>query len=399
MLDIDDCPKIDFKMKLISKGLNSLIRQLFDSMPGKPSQGKYKDKLRDCLRIVLINLVDTDGYISYSRSDHAPEYTLDRYSASNMRKVTDYLKCKGLIENRPGFFSEDPEHRRISRMRATDKLRALFTKYSIRQSDIKLYRTGDLIELRDALKQPIRFKDNDFTEAAKGNIKKLNELLSGHSIIKPNGNVIHRKALHRIFNIDFNHGGRFYGPEWQNLSGNERLAMQIDRSPVVELDFKAYHPTILYTLNGMQLEGDPYSLPGYSDGIRSFLKRATLILINADDIEAARKAIQGEINAGELKRPREVTDLKQVLIDLANKHEAIENLFRKDTGKMLQRHDSDIAEAVQLQFWQQDIPVLGVHDSFIIEAKYAQKLRCEMHEAFWNKFGAICKITKKRRKK
>ncbi len=159
-------------MKLISKGLNSIIGQLFDSMPGKPSQGKYKGKLRGCLRIVLINLLDSDGYISYSRSDHAPEYNLKNYSASNIRKVTDFLEHNGLIENRLGYFGDDPELRRISRMRATDKLKALFTQYDINQGDIKLYGTRDLIVLRDELKQPVRFEDNDFTESAQGNITK-----------------------------------------------------------------------------------------------------------------------------------------------------------------------------------------------------------------------------------
>ena len=78
-----------------------------------------------------------------------------------------------------------------------------------------------------------------------------------------------------------------------------------------------------------------------------------------------------------------------------NKHDAIKNHFSADTGPKLQRLDSDICENIQLQFWQQDIPVLGVHDSFVIERKHTQNLKEIMEEVFYNKFKVLCKIDQK----
>ena len=124
-----------------------------------------------------------------------------------------------------------------------------------------------------------------------------------------------------------------------------------------------------------------------------------LVLINTGDEEKTRKTIQGMINSGDIKKPSNINNLKTLIRDFMNKHEAIQDLFDVDTGLILQRHDSDICEDILSQFYNQDIPVLGVHDSFIIGSKYAQKLRSAMKEAFYNKFKVICEITQKGRKK
>ena len=43
-------------------------------------------------------------------------------------------------------------------------------------------------------------------------------------------------------------------------------------------------------------------------------------------------------------------------------------------GLKLQRADSDIAEAVMLHFARQDVPCLGVHDSFLVPRQHAEEL-------------------------
>ena len=396
--NIDKAPKIDFNMQLQSKGLNKLIKYLFELIPDKPPQKAYMSKLRECLRIVLINLNNTDGYISYSRNDHTPEYKSKKYSARNISKVVDFLSSNGWVENKIGFFNDNPEHCRRSRMRCLDKLKGLFNTYEVNQNDISIDKKSDLIILKDIFKKPIPYKDTDFTISAKDNLKKINELLSYHNITKGNGYTINRKDLHRVFNGDFEHGGRFYGPEWQSLNGNERLSIKIDNSPVIELDFKALHPTILYAINGIQLQEDPYSLNGCSHKIRNFLKVVMLILINTGDKEKARRALQGRINIGEIIKPRKIEDLKALIEAFIDKHSAIKNLFNSNTGLKLQRLDADICESVQMQFYQNGIPVLSVHDSFVINAVFEKKLHEIMEETFYNKFKKRCQVTKKGKK-
>jgi len=397
--ELDNAQKIDFAMKLPSKGLNRLIRELFNLLPNKQPQRSYRQKLRDCLRIVLINLNSTDGYISYRRADHAREYRLKKYSVKNIRTIVDFLTSKRWIENKLGFFTDDPGNRRISRMRCRKKLRELFIEYNVNQNKIRINCPKNLIVLRDDTKKSISYTDNEFTITARHNLELINEMLSAHSISSGNGLYMHRKILHRVFNRDFNHGGRFYGGVWQSENGNDRLKIMIDKSPVVELDYKALHPTMLYALNELPLKEDPYSLKGYSSEIRGFLKMVMLVLINTRDAEKTRSAIQGMINSKELYKPTEVTNLRKLIDSFIDKHSDIYHSFGNDTGKKLQRLDSDISESIQMHFCKKDIPVLSVHDSFIIASGFEKKIRIAMEEVFYNKFKKICHISKKGRKK
>jgi len=400
---LDNSRKIDFGMKLKSKGLNRLVKNLFNRMPDVPKQKTYRDKLRQCLRIVIINLIDmtsfSDGFVSYSRNTHSTEYNLVNYSAKNISKVVDFLENKTLVENRPGFFSQDPDQRRISRMRANKKLIKLFDEYEVNQAEIEGEKKTNLIILRDEFKQPIPFEDNDFTLSATANLQKINNLLSTHNIVIGHGYNIHRKYLHRVFNFDFNHGGRFFGSDWQQLKSSKRQHIKIDNNAVVELDFKSLHPAMLYALKGIQLEDDAYKLKGYSPKIRDFLKTVMLIRINTENDEHAIKAIQGLINQRELKKPSEVNSLKDLIKAFMEKHNSIRDLFDNDTGLKLQRLDSDICEAVLMEFYEKDIPVLSVHDSFIIGKNYESELLQAMERAFVNKFNTKCDISKKRQKK
>jgi len=400
---LDNSRKVDFGMKLKSKGLNRLVRYLFNRMPDVPKQKKYRDRLRQCLRIVLINLTDmtsfSNGFVSYSRNTHSTEYNLVNYSAKNISKVVDFLENKSLIENRPGYFSQDPDRRRISRMRANKKLIKLFDEYEVNQAKISGNKKSGLIILRNEFKESIPFQETEFTLSVRGNLQKINDLLSAHNIVIGSDYNIHRKFLHRVFNLDFNHGGRFVGSDWQRLNSTERQLIKIDNSPVIELDFKALHPTMLYALKGIQLEGDAYKLKGYSHRIRDFLKTVMLIRINTNSDEQAVRAIQGLINEKKIKKPSEVYSLKDLIKAFMEKHSPIRDLFDNDTGLKLQRLESDICEAVLINFYAKDVPVLSVHDSFIISRNYESELLQAMERAFVNKFNKKCDISKKRQKK
>jgi hypothetical protein len=104
------------------------------------------------------------------------------------------------------------------------------------------------------------------------------------------------------------------------------------------------------------------------------------------------------INSGELQRPPEITDLKILIQGFLKKHEPIKDLFAK-TGLKLQRLDSDISEDIMTHFCSLDIPILGVHDSYIVATIYEEKLRKAMKEVFYNKFNVICYVSKKGSKK
>jgi hypothetical protein len=149
----------------------------------------------------------------------------------------------------------------------------------------------------------------------------------------------------------------------------------------------------------MQFDGNFYNVEGYSDNCREFLKQVMLILMNNGDPERTRKAVQSDINKRKLRKPAEVKEIMPVIKALIDKHAAIKNHFDIDIGRRLQRLDSDVCDAVQTYFYNQDIPVLGVHDSFIIASEFEKKLEIAMKEAFFNKFKKMCNISKKGQKK
>jgi len=397
--DLNDAQKIDFNMSLKSKGLNKLVSYLFDSVPNKQKHRTHRQHLRDSLRIILMNLISTDGYISYKRDKHAPEYKVKKYSAKNVCTVVDFLSSNEFIESRPGYFFKQDGICKTSKIKCQKKLREMFDDYQVKQCDIQLKPQTDLIILRDNTKQSIPFIDTDFTLSAKENLKKVNGLLSRHSIILPSSRPLIHKAMHRVFNTDFEHGGRFYGPEWQSLNEISRSRLEIDNAPVVELDFDNYHPTILYAQRGLEPNGDLYNLSGYSEDYRGLIKRITFMLLNTGDKEKTRKSVQWEINRRNIKPPPGLSSIREMVDAVMVKHEAIADMFNKDIGKRLQRLDADISEDIFTYFSGQDVPILGVHDSFIIDAKNEEKLREVMKEVFFNKFKTVCHVSKKGKKK
>ena len=243
MKGLDNSRKIDFGIKLKSKGFNRLVKYLFNRLPDFPKQKTYKNRLRQCMRIVLINLIDmasfSNGFVSYSRNTHSTEYKLVNYSAENISKIVNFLENNRLVENRLGYFCQDRDRCRMSRMRATKELINLFNEHEVSQAEISEVKKTELIILRDEFKQSIPFENTNFTNSAAANLQKINELLSAHNIEVGTGYKMHRKFLHRVFNFDFEHGGRFVGSDWQRLNSKERQLIKIDSGPVIELDFKS----------------------------------------------------------------------------------------------------------------------------------------------------------------
>ena len=69
--------------------------------------------------------------------------------------------------------------------------------------------------------------------------------------------------------------------------------------------------------------------------------------------------------------------------------------FFRGMGNRLQFKDSQLAEQTILHFAKKDIPVLPVHDSFIIIRGLYSELVNAMHEEFENMFGVPVNIDSK----
>jgi hypothetical protein len=390
---------LDYDVGLNSIGFKRLVRYIFDQIPDKQPQDQYRKRLRKALRMVLINLIDltpsTFDFLAYNRDHNAP--TKRRITARSICRAIDAMADMNLIEKRRGFYDrENKSQGRPSRIRATPKLNKLFLEYGTRQNALYRNRQEDkLIQLRDLKdKKNIRFKHTPFTLTAEKNNRDINALLDSCLVTLGDKYTIYEKRLHRIFNGDFEHGGRFFGRgrNWMYMKGRSktRSLICIDGKATVELDYSAYHLTMLYNRRG--LPGKDY---GSSGEIREFRKKACLIMLNAKLKEEAIRAIRREVNKGKIKLPGGGTDLRGLLDSFVGEHEPIKQFFYSGIGRRLQNYDSEIAEDILMHFQRQGIPVLPVHDSFIVTAEHEQELSETMERAYFKKFEFNIKVDKK----
>ena len=55
------------------------------------------------------------------------------------------------------------------------------------------------------------------------------------------------------------------GGSIQNLSSEERSKITIDGNKTCRYDYKAFEPSLAYSLKGVVLQGDPYDVEGFEE--------------------------------------------------------------------------------------------------------------------------------------
>lgn len=210
------------------------------------------------------------------------------------------------------------------------------------------------------------------------------------------------RYYYRVFNEDLRHGGRWYGPFWQNVPSGVRPKLLIDGEPVVEVDFAACQLRFMFACVGLpdpldgQIRGidptsDLYNINGLA---RDVVKSAVLIMTNAGSPEAARRALSAKLTS-QLRRNRS-REAARVLAAVQAHFPTLAPLWCSGMGLRLQRVDSDLCAQVQREMRAQGIPVLSVHDSFITPRAAEQELRAAMQKAFRQTWDNIATQTKPR---
>lgn len=165
----------------------------------------------------------------------------------------------------------------------------------------------------------------------------------------------------RVFKGDFESGGRFYCGA-QSLNKAERATIQIDGEPTVELDLKSLHPRMLYHLEGLEAPHDCYVADTKEQRVRN--KMICMYLINNKDRKTALRAFMADFGGTSGEAAAEF----QEFID---QHSAIDQYFFKSGWKRLQFMDSQIVDKVLAAAIEKEVPLLPVHDSFIIKTRNA----------------------------
>lgn len=363
-------------------------------------------KLRDAICSIVANLavLPADKRMFYSRDkNHYPamrRYRPAFYTYECMMRAVDVLESAGSIYHWKTPRLEYPTFR--SSMRPSAELEFVLKDVVADDFNVK---ARECLILRGPESQPMAYRETPFTRRARPKVEAYNEAAEAFSLtichpdvaIDEGGFLSVRnerlplagRGSCRIFKERFDQGGRWYGPFWQNLpSAIRKEGLRIGGECVVEEDYSACHLRILSRLVGIpmsSLHADPYSLPGAA---RKHVKFGFNILLNGSNKVQARHALAAEL-LGEGFAWEEAVQLAQTTMRrIEEAFPDFKPFWCKGFGLKLQNIDSEICGRVLAALTARDIPVLGVHDSFIVSRRFHDDLIETMGQAFDEELSA-----------
>ena len=174
-------------------------------------------------------------------------------------------------------------------------------------------------------------------------------------------------------------GGRFYSGWWLQIGRDMRKEIFINDHPTVEVDYKAFHPNLLlkdpvydpYDLEELIL---PDIIKNLSDQ-RDVIKSLILMAINADSAEKAFQSFRRQQKTGSPHKRLRDDHLRLLLDAFTDRYPELKDQLNTGQALHLMNIDSRIASLVLNHFTEMGIPVLCIHDSFIIQKDKAQDLK------------------------
>ncbi len=380
----------------------------------KPKQS-YKKQLRVLiLDLYVAWLDDAELSIGVSMSSNAWK-TNSRYNALHLSKslipIIKALEAAGLLDLAKGSYSgPGARGNRTTRIRASEELQTKFREAKFIRDDVTRFEGEEIIILRDAKEaskvgKEVEYVDTAETIAMREELKAYNDLLSASfidiaTLDKPvievdpeiEASHVHINAdtarSRRVFSrSSWEMNGRFYGGWWQRVNGDWRSKIFIDDQPTIEVDFKGLHVAMLYAKAGMELKGDPYDVPlalfqAYPPELtRKLVKQLVLTAINAKEKSSAYRAFRESFPSAHRGKRMKNEELDKLLAVFLEKHPLLADHLFTDRGIHLMYLDSQITAHVHRHFTKRGIPILSVHDSYIIDHMKVSEVRDVMAEA------------------
>lgn len=427
----------DFSLTTTDSNLISYRDNIFSSIKANLGTKKLTEK-KEFLLIVLLNLrrnlqFDTQQnphYIGilinknyYSNINN--RYKLPIQSYEVVRQVIQELINLQLIEFRKGYKDSNYSTGNSSKIRAIGNLKTQLS--SVNHNIIKIHRPPEFIILRDLNKNNIGYQDTQYTIDIRNDIlcysslrertpislkaipvslvKQSNQIYNYVQNYSPDdlkalastGNVdinISPGYLVRIFNTSFSYGGRYYWGVETGMPSEIRSYFHFNNNSTVELDYSGSHIRMLYHIKGLRINNDPYSIPGYPvNPYREYFKYASLTMINASSEDSAIRSIMREtggalVQNGYLQRKGLKESIIKLCDDFKKHHKRIATSLYSGIGLSLMKLDSEIANDIINHFTSQEIFIMCIHDSFIIEKQHEKELRSKMIKLYKDKIGS-----------
>ncbi len=282
-------------------------------------------------------------------------------------RVMDRLRDAGLVQHHMGYHTKAGDGWQ-SRVRAMPRLLTMFVV-----DDTEADPNAPLVIVKDEDGFPCPPSDElEFARHCR-KVGQLREWMRSFVVEAPAQPG--RMELRQIFNsAELDKGGRYYG-WWQNLSKSERLRIKLNGSPVCELDFGQNHPSFLYHGLGLDVPVNAYEVTGFS---RDLAKATFNRMLNTS---LRGKAGMMTTLGRELGSYEEAKRLVLALLEI---HAPLVKAgkFWSGIGHKLMRMDATVAEHVLTWARLRGVPILPVHDSFVVPVAYADETRRQMEQSY-----------------
>ncbi len=374
-----------------------------DHLPGK-AEGSMTSEMRLAIaavaRSVVVGFRLTGQAVRYSRrKEHyrGPKRyrrTERFYTWYFVTHAIDVLDAAGLVVCTGGVWFPGGGGRQSVARPAGELLGLLEPVIDVRERRWEQQRSETIV-LRDRKdKTDLDYEETSETTRMRVQVEALNEALFQLDLYR-HGKRFAIPVVRRIFNGDFDRGGRLYcfGSSFQNIPSEERLDLELliggVLHPMVEFDYGNLHAVMAYVEAGIELPpGDLYAIEGFN---RSLVKRAFNILLNAATRNLAVAAITEELHVKNFDLWRQCglttrrrTECRPLAISVVeaieNKHQAIKASFGSDCGASFQRRDSEMAvQVVERVLEKTGRCPLPMHDSLLVADLDGEVLHQVMH--------------------
>jgi hypothetical protein len=417
---LDNWSRLDMHRWSEDPKVDEVVEKVYGLMKSLQGFSGKSNIQKKHLKVILLNLYsnyleDPQEYTGFYRrvSNYRPYSRYNRLGISKTTiKVVNCLLTLDLIDHEKGhYFRDSVGKSHMSRMRAKPSLIRIFVEFKWTDLSVERATTTECIILREVdplgnVKVELEYDDNNDTRRMRTSLTRYNNLLRRTCIDIPEfptegvlstsgSRTIHinrtNKFVRRVFNNgNWEDGGRFYGPWWQNIPKQWREMIRIEDEQTIEWDYSGLHIVLLYALKEMNYweigGGDPYQLPDResSERLRRLLKIILLVAINAQDMTKTLRGIHRHINL-DLEEygwvREEGLEIRELVNEFAERHQPIKEYFFSGKGVRLQNFDSRIAELVIKELTTRGIPCLTIHDSFITTRQEEQYLGLAMDKA------------------
>ena len=415
--------------------INTLVDDLWvkvvEPALGGRSNNIGKSDPKKQLKVLLLDLYVAwldDPTLSVGVSRNNNSYSVNsRYNALHIsRKIVDivdvlvmeeYLDFVQGSHDRQG----NGQFNRTSRIRPTLKLQDHLAQFAVSDYDIDHHHQEETVILTDYETDEegnytksngrkkrlfIEYLDTPDTNQIRRDLAAYNELLRQTYIdiatleeqyvvrTKQDGTTQSikidqsKKFVRRIFSrASWGLNGRFYGGFWQQVGSEYRKDILINDTPTVEVDYKGLHAAILSAEKGIPTEGDRYDLGSVIcprldlKQQRKAVKLLVLAAINAKDRTSAFGAFREAQSKGSTEKTLTNHELGLLLDTFIDQHPYLRDGICSDQGIRLMNVDSNITSHIINKFVELQIPILSVHDSYIVGTRDVELLRDCMAEA------------------